>query len=169
VLGKKGVRGLEELLRHVQEILAKLVHSPGWKVVGAIFLACVQALFGDYRPALLSIFILYVTDWVLGLSYAINQHEVESNRLLRGAIKAVIYGNLLIVGAQLGKTLLGTWLLGVIDSYILLTESVSVLEKLDKWARRYGVELPFLGRLIKYLRQQRDRTPDEFAKEATTS
>jgi phage-related holin len=155
---------LDELTSHIQELILKLFHSPWWKVAGALLLSLTQALFGNYRPAILGIAILYALDWALGLGFAINQHEVESKRLLRGAVKAIIYGNLLIIGAQVGKTILGGWLLGVIDSYIILTESVSILENLDKWAHLYGMDLPFLDRMVLYLRQQRDRMPNDLAK-----
>jgi hypothetical protein len=166
---QKEVRGLDDLINSIQEITLKLLHSPAWKVLCALALACLQALFGSYRPTILGIVILYLADWSLGLGFAIRQREVASNRLLRGAVKAVIYGNLLIVGAQVGRAgMLGVTLLGLIDSYILLTEGVSVLEKLDKWAHYYRIELPFLHRLIKYLRQQRDRSPEELVGDTTS-
>lgn len=162
---------MNDLRDNITDLLVKLVHSPGWKVAGASFLALLQSLFGDtMRPALSAIIILCVTDFLLGFGFATASREISSNRLLRGAIKWAIYANLLLVGAQIAKiNILGTAFVGqavsgLIDGYVVLTEAISVLEKVDKWAHLAGVRLIFLGRLIRYLKATRDRGPEELLK-----
>lgn len=161
---------LRDNIDNITDLLVKLVHSPGWKVAGASFLALLQTLFGDFRPALSAVIILCVTDFILGFGFATVRHEWSSNRLLRGAIKWAIYANLLLVGAQiakiniLGAAFIGQAVAGLIDGYVVLTEAISVLEKVDKWAHLAGVKLIFLNRLIRYLKAARDRGPEELLK-----
>lgn len=162
---------MDDLWDNASDLLIKLLHSPGWKVAGASLLALLQTLFGDtMRPALSAIVILCVTDFILGFGFATVKHEWASNRLLRGAIKWVIYANLLLVGAQiakiniLGTAFVGQAVAGLIDGYVVLTEAISVLEKVDKWAHLAGVKLIFLNRLIRYLKAARDRGPEELLK-----
>jgi phage-related holin len=149
---------MDELSRHVQELFAKLLHSPGWKVAGAFCLA----LFGAYRPAVLGIFILFIADWCLGLLYAFLTRSLSSDRSLRGVIKLLIYSGILLAGAQLSKATvaglpLGTALASLIDGLVLLTEGVSVFEKLEQLANFFKVDIPWLRGMIRYLKQARDR------------
>jgi phage-related holin len=155
---------MDELSQHVQELFAKLLHSPGWKVAGAFCLA----LFGAYRPAILGIVIAFCADWGLGLIYAVLTKSVSSEKSLRGVIKALIYSGIILAGAQLSKATipwLGIGAASLLDSLVLLTEVVSVMEKLEQLAVFFKVDIPWLHGLVRYLQQARDRNVEETIRE----
>lgn len=150
---------MDDVVEYMKHTFTRLTELPEWKTLLGVFLAVGNFLFGDMRPALLAILVLFCMDFLTGFAYAIMRKNIESKSLVRGAIKLTIYGNLLIVANMFSQAELigiGIVIASVIDSYIMITEAVSVVENLDKIACLWGVELPWLRTLIKYLRRKID-------------
>lgn len=148
---------MDEVRDSLVGVLQRLVELPLWKALAGALVATVHFLVGDVTPALRAILVLVALDWVTGFCYALIRREVSSRRLFRGAVKLVIYLNLLILGRQCatsGIPGVGIGVAGLVEGYLLLTEAVSVAENLDRIAVHYDITLPFLKHLLKYLKTQ---------------
>jgi len=150
-----------DIFEYIRETVEHLIELPYTKMFFGGFMVCLQFLFGEMRPAVSAIVVLFCLDFITGFAYAIMKHDVSSERLLRGAVKLLIYGNLLIISHQLtfSGTLLSVSILvtSIIEGYILLTESISITENLNRVALHYKIDLPFLTYIIKVLKTKRDR------------
>lgn len=79
------------------------------------------------------IFLLYFIDLFTWVASAIYRREFESRKFFMGCTKLLVYGIFAAIGVALGQTLgLGNVFLSGIFSFILITDSISILENLDK-------------------------------------
>lgn len=149
---------VSDILRDVREILENLLSSPGAKAAGAFLISIIHWLYGDLGPAHGTMGALILADWVSGLSYSVMARQLSSSKGLRGVIKLGLYAGIFLVSAQVDRVqVVGPLLSGSLLSAMIITESVSVLENLDKIARHTGVDMPILRPLIQLLRQSKEQ------------
>lgn len=146
------------IVESVAESTSKLISSPGWKVLGAFLMTATHALLGGWSPLLLAVVILIVLDFATGFALGAIRHCLSSARLVRGLVKIVLYMIALIVAHQLRVAVpgFGEVLAGFLTSYIVLTESVSILENVGHIAGHYEIQLPWLDVVTTRLRKERD-------------
>lgn len=153
---------MADIVRDVRDLIDNLLSSPGAKAAGAFFVSLFQWLYGDIGPVHAAMGALIVADWVSGLSYALMTRQLSSNKALRGVIKLGIYAGIFLVSAQVDRVqVIGPLLSGGLLSTMIITESVSVLENLDKIARHTGVDMPILRPLIERLSQSQSHKQAE--------
>lgn len=79
------------------------------------------------------IFLLYFIDLLTWVASAIYKREFESRKFFMWCTKLLVYGIFASIWVALGQTLwLGNIFLSGIFSFILITDSISILENLDK-------------------------------------
>jgi len=127
------------------------------KNLSAFFIACITCLFGGIESELLtSIFILIGIDWILGLYIAIIFKKLRSRTMVKGAIKILIYMILILIGnrilvAKMVNLSVACLVCGLITTYILLTEAISICENLLIISSYYDIKMPVIDVLIRFL------------------
>lgn len=153
-IGNRDVINVSDILRDVREIIDNLLSSPGAKAAGAFVISVLHWLYGDLGPVHAAMGALIIADWASGLWYAFMSRQISSAKSLRGVVKLGIYAGIFLVSAQVDRVqVIGPLLSGSLLSTMVITESISVLENLDKIARRKGIEMPLLRPLIQRLSQ----------------
>jgi len=149
---------VSDILRDVRDLIDNLLGSPGVKTLGAFLIGALNWLYGDLEPVHAALGVLIVADWITGLSYSILTRQISSSKGLRGVIKLGIYAGVLLVAAQVDRVqIIGPVLSGWLLSAMVITESISVLENLDRIARHTGIDMPLLRPLIELLSERRIR------------
>jgi len=107
--------------------------------VGGFLLSYFSCAPDNLRILWLWLIVLFITDTVLGLIYAIGNKNVNSNKLWHGLKKMLCYMSIILVaGALDAATRMGYVVANIVGIYILLTEGISILENV----RRLGVPTP---------------------------
>jgi phage-related holin len=110
-------------------------------------------LFGSiFRPAYGIVGLLWVIDTATGYYHAWANPAVkpESRRMYHGIVKVAIYYFLMFLGYQIGRCGVDMMVMiqTVIEMAIILTESKSVLENLDKINTLKGWNIPLISQLL---------------------
>lgn len=139
-----------------------------WKAFVAALLAGavtgLEALVGNpWSPdgrALFLVVVMMLLDFVIGTASAIATRSWKFARLRQGAGKLLLWGAMLVVARQLSRPIgvMGAdALLRFVSDYLLvyliLVDLVSVLKHCVTLALLYGVAVPGLDRLIRYVEQ----------------
>jgi phage-related holin len=129
----------------------RLAEYPCLKIALGIIVWFFRMLFGPFRAAYGVVFLLYFADWVTGIYCARSTPgvKIESRRLFHGLVKLAIYFTLLFIGYQCGKIELFSYIQAFIETFIILTESYSILENLEKIALLKGINIPLLKPVMK--------------------
>jgi len=125
-----------------------------FKSVASGLLYALLWLFGDVNDAVIALLVLMTLDVVLGLSVAIKQCDVSSDKLRQGAMKFLLYFVLIVAANCVDKVVALVPLLSrvmQVRSYVMIylavTEGISVLENLTS----LGVAVPKV--MLKRLRR----------------
>lgn len=79
------------------------------------------------------IFLLYFIDLITGVAAAIFRRDFQSRKFFMGATKLLVYGAFAAIGVSLWQVLhLGNFFLAWIFAFIIITDSSSILENLEK-------------------------------------
>lgn len=152
----------ENAFDYIRDIIAKVWQYPAVKFCVGAVLGLSKLLFGVYRPAYGAVLVLFGLDFLLGFGWALRYEGADSHKGLRGISKLLVYGVLLIVGRQLSIIpVIGPVISGMIDGLIMLTEGISVLEKIDKWGTSCGREIALVKPILALLQQRRKRIVDD--------
>lgn len=118
----------------------------GISSIFTFFMAYYQSAPDALRNLWIWLIILFVTDTVLGLSHAVICGKLSSNGLRSGASKFLSYMALILVGASIDCMMRVPYIVAnIITGYIILTETVSIIENV----RKLGIPVPtFLDKLI---------------------
>lgn len=129
----------------------------------AFFMTYYQSAPDALRNLWIWLIILFVTDTVLGLSHAIVCGRLSSNGLRSGASKFLSYMALILVGASIDCMMRVPYIVSnIITGYIILTETVSIVENIKK----LGVPVPnFIDKLIKRIMENIERSADSICAE----
>lgn len=108
---------------------------------------------------LLAIFILICIDWALGLIIGAIYGQICSRALVKGIIKISIYVFLLctcnaLLISKCGFSYIAQFFSNIVYIYILLTETISILENLIVLSLTFDIQMPFLDVLLKYIQLQ---------------
>ncbi|OPZ93650.1 MAG: Holin family protein [Firmicutes bacterium ADurb.Bin419] len=106
---------------------------------------------------------LFVIDTIIGFSFACYAKKVNSNKLRRGGVKLLSYLSLLFVAAGLDSVIHTQYLIAnIIASYIILTETISILENI----RMAGIPVPkFIVTLTDRILDTLEKQCDSIVKE----
>lgn len=109
-------------------------------------------IFNWHQELVWMVICLYSIDFIVWVCHALHQWEFNLTKLMKGAIKLLVYLALLSVAVSIDKVL-HTWevLIWMMFSFIILTDSISIIDKLNKlW-----FDVPIF--LIKYLWLAKDK------------
>jgi hypothetical protein len=160
-----------QFIDNMWDVVVKLVHGPAWKWTVSAAVGLFAVLFGTkVHPILTAAFVCYCFDWFLGVGYGLITRSLSSSKSLRGVIKFLVYGGVILVAEQLTRIRLigidgGLMIEGVIHTLILVTEAQSNVENLGKICDHFGVDIPWLKLLGHFLEEQRDRELKKLAEE----
>ena len=131
----------------------RLGEYPVVKVIIGIFLGLLRILFGAFRPVYGAVMLLWLLDTATGFYYARANPAIkpESRRMFHGLVKLLIYLILLSIGYQCGLVGLLAVVQGMIESFIVLTESYSVLENVQKICILHNINFPILDQVMKMI------------------
>ncbi len=149
-------------LQVFEHFFRRLGEFPAWKILAGIFVGIIQVLFGaDLRPVYVAVGILWLTDTATGYYYARANPEIkpESRRMYHGLVKLSIYSILLIIGYQCSKTGGLIVVQGMIESFIILTESYSVLENIQKICVLHNINFPILDQVMQIIQGRLNTNP----------
>ena len=141
--------------------IRRLVNFPAVKILTGIFIWLLKILFGSVlRPAYGAVIILWMVDTATGFYHARVNPKIKpsSKRMRRGLVKLGLYLFLLVLGHQCSLVEMTACIQAIIESFIILTESYSVMENLEKIARLKGVEITWLERLMKVIQGEMQAT-----------
>ncbi len=124
---------------------------PVLKTIIAVGLGVGQMLFGPWKEVYLAIFLLWLADWFLGTlcAWLDTKDQVKSRRWFHSGIKAFLYGGLLFLSYQVRLVIAGEIIGSGLCSIIIITETLSVLENLQRIGKLFGVDLPIITQIIK--------------------
>ena len=137
--------------------MERLGQFPLPKVVFGLLIWGLKLLFGSvFRPAYGAVIVLWLADTATGFYQArVNpDQKPESRRLYHGLVKLGVYMFLLMLGHQCGLNELTMFIQAVIESFIIFTESYSVLENLQKISTLKGTQIPLLEQIMKIIQGQ---------------
>ncbi len=131
----------------------RLGEYPVVKVITGIFLGLFRILFGTFRPVYAAVILLWLLDTATGYYYARTNPSIkpESRKMFHGLVKLLIYLVLLSIGYQCGLVGMLAVVQGMIESFIVLTESYSVLENLQKICLLHKINFPILDQVMKMI------------------
>lgn len=131
----------------------RLGEFPVVKLIAGIFFGLLRILFGTFRPVYGAVILLWLADTATGFYYARANPAMkpESRRMYHGLVKLLIYLCLLSVGYQCGTVGLLAVVQGMIESFIVLTESYSVLENVQKICTLHNIDFPVLNQIMKII------------------
>ncbi len=135
----------------IVHILQRLAEFPGAKVAAGLGLWLLKLLFGPvFRPAYSAVILLWLADFATGFYHARANPAVrpDSRRLYHGLVKLGIYLFLLVLGYLCSQTELTVFVRTVIESFIILTESYSILENLQKICALKRLSVPLLDQIM---------------------
>ncbi|TCL76815.1 phage-related holin [Hydrogenispora ethanolica] len=133
-------------------VLQRLAEFPLAKIVAGVGLWLLKLLFGPvFRPVYGTVILLWLADFGTGFYHARANPAVrpDSRRLYHGLVKLGIYLFLLILGNFCSQTELTAVIRTVIESFIILTESYSILENLQKICVLKNWPAPLLDQIMK--------------------
>lgn len=140
--------GDKEIVFHC---LRRFSEFPAVKLTAGIFIWVAKLLFGPvFRPVYAAVICLWLCDTMTGYYYARTNPDIkpESRRMYHGLVKLAIYLFLLLLGYQCSLVEVTQFIQTVTESFVILTESYSILENLDKIAKLKQIEIPFLNRIL---------------------
>lgn len=148
----------KEIIIH---FLKRFTEFPAVKLTAGIFLWVAKLLFGPvFRPVYAAVICLWLCDTITGYYYARTNPDLkpESRKMYHGLVKLAIYLFLLLLGYQCSLVEITQFIQTIIESFVILTESYSILENLDKIAKLKNVDIPFLNRLISIIQGKLNET-----------
>lgn len=151
----------KELIVHFFE---RLYEFPTVKITCGIFLWLVKILFGSlFRPVYGVMICLWLVDTITGFYYVWTNPALkpESRKMYHGLVKLAIYLFLLFLGHQCGLVEMTVVIQTIIESFIMLTESYSIIENLDKIAKLKEVNILFLTRIMSAIQGKNAETDGE--------
>ena len=103
-----------------------------FKIILSLFIAYVSCLFNNQYNVLIGLFILIALDTLTGVWCAIRTKEVSSRGFYRATVKCLVYFIMLLVARIVDKSVPLPFASIIMDSFLVITESISILENIGK-------------------------------------
>lgn len=154
---------MENEINVFTHFIQRLTEYPVWKTIAGIFIWLISNCYGDFRPAYGAVVAIAVIDWITGLYFAWVDPDtkIESSKLKSGAVKLAIYGVLLSIGHLCSLVKIAAVAQSIIEGYIIITESLSVLENIQKISVLHNLQIPLLENLMMILQGKLKEFGDE--------
>lgn len=131
--------------------------SPFVKVIAAGVSAILGLIVTGHESILTLIFIVYTIDFITGVAKALKHRVFCSTKFFKGAVKLLVYGVFILIGAGLDIILkTGMMFTNFFFAYMFITDAISILENLEE----FGFNVPIF--FVKFLQVRRQKLMDAF-------
>lgn len=119
-------------INEMGRVVTKIIELFHIKIIIAFLFAYLASVFKSNYDILISLYLLILFDTITGVYVAIRAQTVSSRGFYRVAIKCLVYFIMLIVGRLVDKHCPVAVSSSIMDSFLVITESISILENLGK-------------------------------------
>lgn len=145
-------------------------------ITGTAFVALVLAYFKALAVPVIMLAVLMLLDYISGVIEAWVHNTMSSRVGIIGIVKKLCYALVVVVAVaidlviqyaagQVGFDLTGVYCFGLLVTiWLIFNESISILENV---AEIGGPEVPFLGKLLKHLKNTTEKKAEEAIPEET--
>lgn len=146
-----------EFFETFKRFLDKLFEFPVIKIMAGIFISLLSNMYGEMKPAYVTIIIFVIADWISALWFAWVDPDscITSNRMRTGIIKILIYALALSAGHFCSYISALAAFEAYIQGFIVTTELISLFENAKKLDDHYGWKCKFLDVIINFLHGKR--------------
>lgn len=149
-------------LKFYNTIIVSFFESSFLKTIIASVSGVIGLLVDGNDKVITIILIVYLIDLITGVIKSIKQQDFSSRKFFYAAVKLLVYGVMGVIGVGLDKVFFsGSMFLSFFFAYILVTDTISVLENLDQ----LGFDVPVF--FVKFLRVRKERLYERFMKGLT--
>ncbi len=132
----------------MKEIIFKIIGFSNLKWLMSFIFLLFSWIFNGSAEILATIYILILLDTITGLRIASIKKEVSSHKFFRVATKCLVYFIMLIIGRLVDKHVPIKFAAPIMDSFLVITESISILENFSKLG--YPVPTMLVNKLKSY-------------------
>jgi toxin secretion/phage lysis holin len=118
-----------EMVKHT---FTRIVDMLPLKAIAAIFGVIGSWIFNGETQILVSVYVLILLDTTTGAAYAAKTKTISSRGIYRTAVKCLVYFVMLTVGRIVDKHAPIQFAAPIMDSFLVMTEALSILENLAK-------------------------------------
>lgn len=119
-------------LEGLRNVVLKLADHLGIKIFVAYIFLALSWTFDGKVEVIFALLTLFIIDAITGTLVALKQKSFSSRGVFRTPVKFFVYFLMLIVSRMADKALPVPVLSPVMDSFLVITESVSILENIYK-------------------------------------
>ncbi len=116
---------------NIKIVIDKVLAYKFSKLIGGVTLCLYNWLFEDPQ-IFAAVYILIIFDTISGFSVACKSKTVTSRDFFRSIIKGFVYFIMIITGRIVDKVVPLTFASTIIESFLVITEGLSILENLNK-------------------------------------
>lgn len=113
-------------------IFSKIFSAAHIKAVVATCGLALSWVFEGESQVLISVYLLLIIDTITGLAYAGKTKQISSRGFYRVAIKCMVYFVMIVVSRIVDKHVPIAFAAPIMDSFLVMTEALSILENLSK-------------------------------------
>lgn len=119
-------------LNEMGRVLLKIIDFFHVKIVLAFLFAYLASVFKGNYDILVSLYLMILIDTITGVYVAIRAQTVSSRGFYRVAIKCLVYFAMLLISRLVDKHCPLNLSSTIMDSFLVITEAISILENLGK-------------------------------------
>lgn len=138
-------------IEYIKSIFYSLLDFTHIKTILSLISIIISWIFEGNVTVLYSVYLLLTIDTITGIAKAIKFEGLESARFSRILWKSVVYFMMIVIGRVTDKHLPLHLLAPVMDTFVVATEALSVLENISE------LGFPVPTSVIKQLKVYRDR------------
>jgi toxin secretion/phage lysis holin len=135
----------------VENAICGVINSFSLKAFLSMLMVFFSWVFQNNFEILGIVYLLILIDTITGVWYAIKAKEISSRGFYRVAIKCLVYFMMIIVSRLVDKTTPIIYASTLMDSFLVLTEAISILENISK------LGFPVPTTLVKLLKTYYDK------------
>ena len=133
------------------ELALKVFDAPFFKFFFAMIALLMSKVFNGEVQILIGLYTLILLDSITAIIYAAKEGDICSRGIFRTAVKCVVYFSMLVVARIVDQNVPIQFASPIMDSFLVITEAVSVLENFGK----LGYKVP--TSLLNTLRSKRPK------------
>ncbi len=132
-------------LDNIKSIFMNIAAHADWKIAIGAGAWMFDWIFGVRQQAVLVVGLLLILDTATGFAYAFKQNNVSSKGFFRFAVKLCVYFTLIVTGRLVDKVLPYQFAAPVMESFLAITEAISIMENLSRCG--FAVPVSLIKRL----------------------